>query len=189
MEDRRYAGLSPEKTEAAELETLDRQFRASLRLFAARRLGNAPEAEDVAQETLRRTLEALRAGRIASVAAIPAFLFQTARNICMHRVRSAAREGKALRRVAATGIEPEPHPLAALIGEERKRDVRRALGRLEASDRELLEMSYGEELTTEEIGRRLGLTVGNVRVRRHRAIRRLAELMGVTPASERELKD
>src|SRR5262249_49022231 len=100
-----------------------------------------------------------------------------------------ARESRAMHRFAAAGPEPEPHPLVLLMGEQRKRDVRRALGQLETSDRELLEMTYGQELTAEEIGRRLGLTVGNVRVRRHRAIRRLAELLGVTRASDRELKD
>jgi RNA polymerase sigma-70 factor (ECF subfamily) len=193
MEDRRYAGLPHEKTEATELEALaadlERQFRGVLRLFAARRLGNSGEAEDVAQETLRIAIEALRNLRITNVAAVPAFIFQTARNLCMRRTRSAAREGKALRRFAAAALEPEEHPLARLIREERKKEVRLALSRLDASDRELLEMSYGEELPTEEIGRRLGISSMNVRVRRHRAIKRLAELLGVTPGSERELKD
>jgi RNA polymerase sigma factor (sigma-70 family) len=116
-------------------------------------------------------------------------LFQTARNICMHRARSAAREGKALRRLGAAGTEPDEHPLAKLIREERKQDVRLALSRLETSDRDLLQMSFGEELSAEDIGRRLGLSVVNVRVRRHRAIRRLAELLGVTATPNRELKE
>ena len=46
--------------ETAQLEC----FRERLRIFAARHLGDWTEAEDVAQETLGRALEALRAGRV-----------------------------------------------------------------------------------------------------------------------------
>ena len=144
------------------------------------------EASDVAQETLLRTLEALRAGRIHDISAIPAFLFQTARHICMHRARSGQRESRALRRFAANADSISDHPLASLIREQQKDAVRLALGRLTTDDRSLLEMSYGEELDTAEIARRLGISEGAVRVRRHRAIRRLAEALNVTKVRERE---
>jgi DNA-directed RNA polymerase specialized sigma24 family protein len=50
-------------------------------------------AEDIAQETLKRGLEALRAGRIRNPDALGGYLFQTALRLCMHRGRSAgARE-------------------------------------------------------------------------------------------------
>ena len=74
-------------------------FRERIRLFAARRLRDWTEAEDVAQETLRRALEASLAGRIEKPDALPAFLYQTAVHICQHRGRSAGREASALRRV------------------------------------------------------------------------------------------
>jgi DNA-directed RNA polymerase specialized sigma24 family protein len=44
-----------------------------------------------------------------------------------------------------------------------------------------------ESLGAEEIAKQLNLTAGAVRVRRHRALNRLAEIMGVTKRSEREL--
>src|SRR5262249_15834643 len=53
-------GLGPDEL-ASELTA---QFWDRLRFFAMRRLRDAALAEDVAQETLRRTLEALRGGRI-----------------------------------------------------------------------------------------------------------------------------
>jgi len=62
---------------AAELSL---RFRDRLRFFAARRLRDKNLAEDVAQETLRRALEALRAGRVENLAALPSFLFETARH-------------------------------------------------------------------------------------------------------------
>jgi RNA polymerase sigma-70 factor, ECF subfamily len=165
-------------------------FHDRLRLFAARRLGDWAAAEDVAQETLRRALEAMQAGRIENPGALSGFLFQTALHICMHRGRSAGRERKALQRFGADDQgDGAQDPLAAIISAERRSSVREALGKLEPDERRLLEMTYREELDSEKIGRELGLTAGTVRVRRHRAIRRLAELLGVTKPSDRGLKD
>lgn len=184
---------APGPTIAAEPEIAElEQFRERLRLFAARRLGTPAEAEDVVQEVLRRAFEALRAGRVQKPDALPAFLFQTARYVCMHRGRASGRERKALQRFASpagdegVGVES---PLTALISAERRSSVRRALGQLDSNERRLLEMTYRDELDSEEIGRQLGLTAGAVRVRRHRAIRRLAELLGVTKPADRELKE
>ena len=176
----------PGAPQAEELEG----FRARLRIFAARRLADRAAAEDVAQEVLRLGLEALRAGRIESSAALPGFLFQSALHICMHRGRSAGREKKALQRFGVgEDREGAESPLAALISAERRLGVRQALGGLEEDDRRLLEMTYRDELDSEEIGRQLGLTAGAVRVRRHRAIRRLAERMGVTKPADRGFKE
>jgi len=185
------AGPSDTTTSADESAAALERFRDRLRLFAARRLRDWAEAEDVAQEALRRALEATCAGRIANPAALPAFLFQTVTHICQHRSRSAGREAKALRRLAFEGpaASAEPaDPLQGLISLERRDMVRGALERLDAGDRELLSLTYVETLAAGEIGRRLGLSAGNVRVRRYRALRRLAELLGVTPNAERGLK-
>ncbi len=170
---------------------LTRRFWDRLRFFAARRLRDRDAAEDVAQEVLRRTLEALRAGRVENREALPAFLFQTARHVCMQRARSGGREARALERMGSgedeSGHSGSESPLTALISEERRSAVRQALQALESDDRNLLLMSYDATVETAEIGRRLGITPGAVRVRRHRAVRRLAELLGVTKQPEREL--
>jgi RNA polymerase sigma factor (sigma-70 family) len=106
----------------------------------------------------------------------------------MQRFRSARREKDAMRKLAASPSSGGVNPLLDLIREERKREVLVALSRLEPSDQELLRMSFGEELSSEEIGRKLGINAGAVRVRRHRALRRLSEVLGVTRAAQREAK-
>jgi len=167
-------------------------FRLPLRIFAARRLGDWTAAEDVSQETLRVGLEAMQKGRIKSVEVLPGFLFQTAVHLCMHRGRSAAREKRALERFhPASGEESdsEAHPLETLISAERQAQVREALARLDPEERQVLEWTYREELPSEAIGRKLGVATGAVRMRRHRAIRRLAALLGVTRPPVREFKD
>jgi len=163
------------------------EFRAALRIFAARRTGDWAAAEDVAQEALRVGFEAMRAGRIPIREALPGFLFKTAVNLCMHRGRSVRRERRALER---WGTETEKavgaDALAAVLSAERRASLRKGLDLLEPEERQILELTYEQELDSDEIGRRLGITAGAVRVRRHRVIRRLSELLGVTKAPERE---
>jgi RNA polymerase sigma factor (sigma-70 family) len=168
---------------------LSDRFRDRIRFFAARRLRDRDAAEDVAQEVLRRTLEALRAGRVENREALPAFLFQTARHVCMQWGRSEGRRDRAFDRLQRGGSEEDPgeDTLTGLITEERREKVREAFTRLSEGDREVLSLSYVESMGAEEIARRLNSTPGAVRVRRHRALNRLAEILGVTNRSERGL--
>jgi RNA polymerase sigma factor (sigma-70 family) len=172
--------------EGARLES----YRVRLQVFAGRRVHDWTAAEDIAQETLRRGLEALRAGRIRNPDALGGYLFQTALRLCMHRGRSAGRERKAMQRFGSS--EPaaaEDGTLGHLISAEEREGLHGALRELSPEDRSLLELTYKDELDSAEIGRRLGLTAGNVCVRRHRAIRKLALLLGVRRPSDRDLDD
>lgn len=137
-------------------------------------------AEDIAQETLRRVVEALRAKRLEHPEALPAFVFQTARNVCQHWVRHTARERAAftrLERETASRLD-EGDVLGALISEERTRTVRAALDRLSADDRELLTLLFYHDLDALDVSKRLGTTAAALRVRKHRALRRLAARLG-----------
>ena len=166
---------------------LAERFSERLRLFAARRIGDASAAEDVAQETLRRVVESLRANRIENVAALPGFVFQTARNICMHWARSINREQQALSRFESqsSGATAEgSDALNEIITEERRALVRAALASLRDDDRSLLSMLYYDGLDSEAVATRLDLALPAVRVRKHRALRRLAELLGVPAGNE-----
>lgn len=168
------------------------RFWERVRLFAARRLGNRTSADDVAQETLLGVLTALREGRVHTPEALPAFVFQTARNICRQRHRSMGREARAFDRFRQwlTVTATVPDPLRELITDEERGSVRRALARLDPRDRDLLRWSYYEGVDTGEVARRLQATPGAVRVRRHRALKRLRALLEgagpETPAAERQ---
>jgi RNA polymerase sigma-70 factor, ECF subfamily len=157
---------------------LVRQFRERLRLFALRRLRDSAAAEDVAQETLRRVVEACRAGQLKNPSALPSFLFQTAHHICLQHFRSSSREGRALLRLGGEDAQNrEPHPLTTLIGDERRNAVREALKQLSPEDRDLLRMMYYEEIDSGTLAQSLGVTAGALRVRKHRVLARLAALL------------
>ncbi len=149
--------------------------------------GISPTPKTWPRRPIRRAIQALQAGRVEKPASLPSFLFQTALHVCQRRYRSSGREVKALRRFGASSSESGPDdPLGSLLSEERRAEVRRALEQLGEEDREILTLTYAEALRTAEIARRLGTSEGNVRVRRHRALGRLATILGVTRGSGRE---
>ena len=183
MRDARDAS-SPENADIA-AERLE-EFREPLKIFAARRLGDWTAAEDVAQETLTHGLEALRAGRLENPAALPGYLFQTALHVCFRRFRSADRERRALERFRPADSAVDI--VGQLLTAERGARLRDALEGFEPDQRRLLELTYRDELDSEAIGRELGVSPDAVRARRHRAIRRLAEVLGVTRGPDRALE-
>lgn len=159
--------------------TLADQFWERLRVFGLRRLGDTALAEDLAQEVLRRVTEALRTGRVENRDALAAFVFQTATHVCLHHYRSRGREQRALARMAEMdrGISG-PGPLDAVVSQEARTAVRRALAELNDADRDLLRRIYFDEEPSAATAARLKVTAGALRVRKHRALERLASLLG-----------
>ena len=167
-------------------QELASRFWKRVRLFALRRLRDASAAEDVAQEVMRRVVEAIRGDRIRNLAALPGFVFQTAHHVILQHHRGAGREVRALQRMhsAVEGAVAPTDPLALLITEERRQAVRAALGRLDQDDRELLIWLYQDHMEPVQVALRLAITPGALRVRKHRALKRLAALLGGAAGNE-----
>ena len=91
--------------------------------------------------------------------------------------REALRE---YRRRRELPLEEDDAPAAAGPGEDSVIAsvlVEEALRRLSAGERELVHLRYMHDLSSEEIGDRLGVSPGAVRVRLHRLRRTLATVM------------
>lgn len=161
------------------------QFWGRVCVLAARRLRDPSASQDVAQETMRRVIEAMRAGRIQTPAALPAFVFQTARHICLHSFRSHDREERALARLGADAPEDAPDALVQLISAEDRVAVRAALSQMAEPERVLLTMLYFDGLVTASVAASLHVTPGALRVRKHRALAHLAQLLGRTVSVKR----
>jgi RNA polymerase sigma-70 factor (ECF subfamily) len=154
------------------------RFWGRVRVLASRFLRDRAAAEDVAQETMRRVIEALRSNRLENPDALAGFVFQTARNVCLHYSRSRRRGEAALSRFAYSAAQQfEEDPLGGALGRERMEQLRTAIDRLDSRDRELLHLFYVEGLGAADVAERLGTTAGAVRVRKHRALQEIIEMI------------
>jgi len=135
--------------------------------YAAYRLGDGPDAEDVVGETFERAVR-YREGYDPKKGPPIAWLLGIARR-CIDEAHARARA--------------EPPPERSVMSEDveedavRRLEVRAAVLQLEERDRELIALRYGADLTASQIAQHLGLRTNTVEVRLHRALGRLRELL------------
>ncbi len=137
-------------------------------------------SEDVAQDVFAKAFSAL--GRYEHSRAFSSWLAAIARNTCAKALKLARRQQEW---VAEEGLEARedessfamlaPSADAAILGRERSRMIRELLLRLRAADRRVVILYRIERQSAEAVAERLHLTAGNVRIRAHRAERRLRE--------------
>lgn len=97
------------------------------------------------------------------------WLYRTAWNALLHQFRGARRHAALVVRLH-NEREPHVHASEDHAGER----IRAALARLRPIDQELLRLAYWEELDAAQIAYIVGGTPASVRVRLHRARKRLA---------------
>lgn len=157
------SGSAPE----AERE-LVRRYAPRIRLYGLHHLRDEDRARDLVQEVLIAVIEALRADRVEDLERLPRFVLGTCRNVVSGWRRGARRSRDASALLAGTEpVTPAPRPPAD------SRRLLECMAGLSARDQSILVLSYCEERSADEIGRRFGLTAGNVRVLRHRALARV----------------
>lgn len=140
------------------------------RLFgvALRMLGNAGEAQEVAQEAFIRAHRALP--RFRGDAKLSTWLYAITSRLCLSRLASGerrlARQGEdALLRLS----DSAPGPDAALERGELEAALQRAIAELPEDRRIVVVLRDLEGLSYEEIAQVLELELGTVRSRLHRA--------------------
>jgi RNA polymerase sigma-70 factor, ECF subfamily len=141
------------------------------RLFALclRRLGNREDAEDAVAETMLRAVRAANTFRWRD-AGFDAWIFRICRNVVADMLRSRSRRAV----VPAGEWSPDPGTVEEeVVLAEEHADVRRALERLPADDRELLELRLIGGLSSEEAAYVLRMRPGAVRTAQSRALARM----------------
>lgn len=167
---RRIRGSSQEEGREAERALCER-FAPRIRLYGLRHLGDEASAADLVQVVLVRVIQALRAGTVETPERLGAFVLGTCRYATWDMRRSDLRQ-RAIE-AAATTLHTQVAPPDASAADFMR--MFRCLQRLPERDGLVVRMSFMEERDAEDIGRRTGLTPGNVRVVRHRALARLHE--------------
>jgi RNA polymerase sigma-70 factor (ECF subfamily) len=158
------------RTVALDFESFFRAEYRSLCHALVLLVGDAFEAEEIAQETMTRVLE--RWDRVGTMDSPTGYAYRTALNLQRKRIRRLAVRAK--RRFA-------PVPVADIgPAASDRHDVRRALQELPVGLRAALILVDWLDMDTDEAGRVLDLKPASVRVRLHRARSALRDALGET---------
>lgn len=134
-------------------------------------------SDELAREVVQQTFFQLHAARrdFRSDARLRPWVFTIAMNLVREHYRRAGRRKEdPLDEARAPAAEAERSPLE---GKERVAILRAALAQLPESQREVVELHWIEERPFSEVAEIVGSTEGAVRVRAHRAYKRLKELL------------
>ena len=160
-------------------DIFDRHYAAVFR-FAERRVGR-DQASEVAAETLARAFAKRGSFRLDAAGALP-WLLGIASKLILHERRRFVRYLAAVERASAELQTADPE--GDLGAADRRLDapgdwarMRAALLQLADTDRELLLLITWDELSYEDAAAVLGLPIGTVRSKLHRAKARLRELL------------
>ena len=154
--------------EAAAFEELVRTYQHRVFGIALRMLGNAAEAEEIAQEAFLRAYRALAEFR--GDAKLSTWLYAIASRLCLNRLASGERS---MIRQGEDSVMRLPHdaggPDAVLEQTELEAALHRAIAELPDERRIVVVLRDLEGLSYEEIAAALDLPTGTVRSRLHRA--------------------
>lgn len=162
--------------ELEQLAALFERHQRRLYAFFLRLVGDRGAAEDLVQEVFVRMLKYRHTYR--SEAEFTPWMFGVARNAAVDHYR-----GRPHLEIQEHPDAPEPaaplvHPVERLERREQSARLQAALGRLPQEKRELLLLARFGEMKYEAIGELLGITVGAVKVRVHRALKELRAAYG-----------
>jgi RNA polymerase sigma-70 factor, ECF subfamily len=147
-----------------------RRYQPRVFRFAFRMTGSREAAEDVAHACFTALLGAPL--RFRGDAALGTYLCAAARNQCLKRLRGAQREA-VFDETLADPADRAPGPLRRLLADEEARLVRAAVLGLAPLHREVVILVEYEGLDLASVGAIVGADVGTVKVRLHRARKKL----------------
>jgi RNA polymerase sigma-70 factor (ECF subfamily) len=168
---RRFRDGDPEAVRA-----VYRRHAGSMLVLARSRLADPERAHDAVQQAF---LQAWRAAATYDPSRpLATWLYSITRRVCVDLYR------RDRRRAVLTDSGDSPDEVVADVapgGVERSweaHEVRAAVDRLRAEEREIIRLAYFEGLALPEVAERLGLPLGTVKSRSFRAYRRLAQQLG-----------
>lgn len=135
----------------------------------------------VAEEIVADTFIKLYNGRtgFATPAAVKGFLYITTRNACYDYLKSATRKRGLNREELSEDISaPDPDTLTRIMYSELMQLLYAEIDKLPEQQAAIFRLSYLDDLSTEEIAAKLGITVNAVKLGRSRAKRTLRSVFG-----------
>jgi RNA polymerase sigma-70 factor, ECF subfamily len=162
---------SARRGEALGWEALVRQHQEAVFRLAYLLLGDADEAQDVAQEAFIRAHQAL--ARFDASRPLRPWLLRIAANLARNRRRAVGRYLAALQR--ALRSEPETRPNVEQVSQQQMEAqlLWQAVRRLDQRDQDIIYLRFFLELPEAEAAAALQLPPGTAKSRLHRALKRL----------------
>jgi RNA polymerase sigma-70 factor (ECF subfamily) len=157
--------------DAAETE-LYRRFAPRVRLYGLRHLRDEDAARDLTQQVLLLTIEKLREGAVRNTDMIGSFILGTSRMLAVNLKRRDRRR-EALLETYSSGLADVSAP-ASVIDEQ---ELEGCLSALAERERTIVLLTFYGDRPSRDIAQTLGISEGNVRVIRSRAIERLRSCM------------
>jgi len=174
---RRVAAAGARIDSTAETE-LYRRLAPRVRLYGLRHLRDPHAAHDLVQQVLLMTLERLRAGKLREPERITSFVLGMCRMVVLEIRRGSWRRETLLQTYGDTAEAIDvPEPLALDADK-----LAACLQTLAERERTVVVLAFFADKSGDEVAKELGLSAGNVRVIRHRALARLRSCMGGEPA-------
>lgn len=159
--------------------TLYRRYVDRMFSYFAWKFGRA-DASDMTSEVFVRALRSV--SQFEKGRSWPAWLYGIARNVANERLRKRKR-GQPL---------PEPdisaHPDDGLVNDELRRDVRLAITKLPAQQREVIELRFWADLSYRDIAAVTGRSETALRAQLHRAIVSLRPLFEESSSDRTDIK-
>jgi len=153
--------------------------RERLRRFVIKILGDADEAENIVQETFAEAYRQI--DRFRGESKVSTWLFSIARHLAFGHLRKSKRHNYLQHETieflsADQGEDASPDPTTADVEmKERRQILHDALDELPDHYRRVVQLRDLQERSTAEAAEELGLTEVNVRVRLHRARKKLKD--------------
>ncbi len=157
--------------DAAAYESLVRQHQEVVFRLAYLLLGDAADAEDVAQEAFIRAFKAL--GTFDLNRSFRPWLCRITVNLARNRHRSLGRYWAAIRRLAQATSQPSSLSSAGDPDRAQAHALREAIQRLPVPDQEVIYLRFYLGLPEAEAAAVLNIATGTVKSRQHRALLRL----------------
>ena len=166
-------GLGDDRAAEAELF---RRMGERIRLYGLRHLRDQHAAEDLMQQVLITTLEALRQGRLREPEKLTSFVLGICRMTALDLRRNAHRKARLLEQFGVDLLAPAASSMPHLDQER----LTRCVQNLKERERAVVVLTFYDEQTGADVAQFMGVSEANVRVIRHRAILQLRDCMGVT---------
>lgn len=173
--------------DADAFEQLVAPYEQKIYALCLRLLAHREDAQDAAQETMLRLYRALVSYR--GEAQLGTFIYRVTANTCMDALRRrnvrACESLEALDDVGVVPVDDSPGPEETILRAEESERLSRAIDALSDEMRLPLVLREIHALSYEEVAQTLGLEMGTVKSRIHRAREKLARMLSGEGQEER----